>query len=207
QGEAGVYPADPVFMDELRKLCDREDLLLIFDEVQCGMGRTGRLWAYEGYGVEPDIMTAAKALGGGVPIGAMIVREEQAHGLGPGDHASTFGGNPLACRAAVAVLQTMLKKGFLREAARMGELLQQNLNGLKEKKPDLIAEVRGKGLMLALELTVPEAGRIQKECQGKGLLINVIGDSIIRLLPPLIIDEEDLALFMEIFTGALEAVE
>ncbi|NLI71041.1 MAG: aspartate aminotransferase family protein [Firmicutes bacterium] len=207
QGEAGVYPADADFLGKLRKLCDNEGILLIFDEVQCGMGRTGSLWAYEGYGVEPDIMTAAKALAGGVPIGAMIVREDLAQGLGPGDHASTFGGNPLACRVAVAVLQTMLKKNFLQEVTRIGGLLQEYLHGLKKKNPDLIAETRGKGLMLAMELTVPGAVRIQRECQEKGLLINAIGESIIRLLPPLIIDEEDLALFMDIFNGALAAIK
>lgn len=199
QGEAGVYPADPLFMQDLRKLCDEKKLVLIFDEVQCGVGRTGHLWAYEGYGVEPDIMTSAKALAGGLPIGAMITREELSHGLTPGDHASTFGGNPLACSAAVAVLNTVLKKGFLDGVSQMGDLIQRRLNELQQEEGSAIGEIRGKGLMLAMELTGPHARQIQKNCQDNGLLINAIGENIIRLLPPLVIDEKDIELFFDIF--------
>ncbi len=203
QGEAGVYPADPGFLEDLRKLCDEKKILLIFDEVQCGMGRTGNLWAYEGYGVEPDIMTSAKALGGGLPIGAMITIEELAQGLTPGDHASTFGGNPLACRAAVAALKTMLKKDFLTEVKCMGELLQNKLLELSKEQGSPIKEIRGRGLLLAMELNVPQAQQIRKDCQENGLLINAIGDNIVRLLPPLIIDENDIDLFFDVFRQSL----
>ncbi len=204
QGEAGVYPAAPDFLRQLRDLCNRKNLLLIFDEVQCGMGRTGHLWAYEDYGVEPDIMTAAKALGGGLPIGAMIAGEDLASGLGPGDHASTFGGNPLVCRGAIAVMQTMLQEGFLEEVIRKGEILRGYLEELQREYNSSIKEVRGKGLIQALEFNEPCVSQIKNNCQEKGLLINTIGENIIRFLPPLIVEEQEIEYFCSVFRNSLE---
>lgn len=192
QGEGGVYPSDERFIRGLRELCDREGLLLIFDEVQCGMGRTGRLWAYENYGVEPDIITVAKGLGGGLPIGAMLAREGVESAFKPGDHASTFGGNPVVCRAAMAVLNILLEEPFLKQVREKGELFKGGLLRLAEKYPGLIREVRGLGLMLALELAAPLASPVQRCCQERGMLINAIGENIIRFLPPLVITAEQL---------------
>ncbi len=204
QGEAGVYPAAPDFLQQLRDLCDRRGLLLIFDEVQCGMGRTGHLWAYENYGVEPDIMTAAKALGGGLPIGAMIARDDLASGLGPGDHASTFGGNPLVCRGAIAVMQTMLQDGFLEEVVRKAGILRGYLEDFQREYYSFIKEVRGIGMMQALEFSEPCVSQVRKNCQEKGLLINTVGENIIRFLPPLIIGEQELEYFYSLFRNSLE---
>ena len=204
QGEAGVYPADLNFLRQLRELCNSRDVLLIYDEVQCGMGRTGHLWAYQDYGVEPDVMTVAKALGGGLPIGVMITREDYTAGLGPGDHASTFGGNPVVCRAATAVLQTMLADNFLDEVKRKGQVLQDYLHRLQQNKSDCIREIRARGLMLAVELTdACKAPEVQKRCQEKGLLVNAIGQNIIRMLPPLVAEDSEIAFFREVFEDCL----
>ncbi len=192
QGEGGVYPAEVKFIQGLRELCDRENLLLIFDEVQCGMGRTGRLWAYENYGVKPDIITAAKGLGGGLPIGVMLAGEEVQSAFKPGDHASTFGGNPVVCQAAIQVLNILLEEPFLKQVREKGELFKEGLLKLAKKHIGLIREVRGLGLMLALELSVPLAFPIQRCCQERGMLINAIGDNTIRFLPPLVITKEQL---------------
>src|SRR3990172_4585432 len=145
QGEGGVVVPDPGYLRGLRELCDRRGLLLIFDEVQVGMGRTGKLFAYEHYGVEPDIMTLAKALGGGLPLGAMLAREEVARSFGPGTHASTFGGNPLACSVGLAVLKTLLQGGVLKNCVKMGKFLFHGLQELQRRFPSIIREVRGKG--------------------------------------------------------------
>ncbi len=192
QGEGGVYPAGERFIRGLRELCDREGLLLIFDEVQCGMGRTGRLWAYENYGVEPDIITAAKGLGGGLPIGAMLARKGVESAFKPGDHASTFGGNPVVCRAAIEVLHILLEKPFLEQVREKGRLFKDGLLKLAEKYPLLIREVRGLGLMLAMELAAPPAPSFQRRCQERGMLVNAIGENTIRFLPPLVITAEQL---------------
>ena len=204
QGEGGVYPADKEFLSSLRKLCNKKGVLLIFDEVQCGMGRTGSLWAYENYGVEPDILTAAKALGGGLPIGAMIATDKVASGFTTGDHASTFGGNPVSCGAAIAVLDTLLKEGFLFDVKRKSGIIKQFLNDLKFRESSFIKEIRGEGLMLAIELNEPLAASIKDICQEKGLLINAIGDSIIRFLPPLIIKEKEIDFFFSAFREGVE---
>ena len=204
QGEAGVYPADPAFLRELRELCNQQDVLLIFDEVQCGMGRTGELWSYQDYGVEPDVLTAAKALGGGLPIGVMMTRQEPSSGLGPGDHAATFGGNPLVCRAAVAVLETMLEEGFLKKVRQKAEQLKEYLHQLQWENPGQIKEIRGRGLMLAIELGEEvSASSLRQQCQEKGLLVNAIGEKIIRLLPPLIMEDKEMEHFGEVFRDCL----
>ena len=207
QGEGGIHVAAPAFIRGLRELCDRTGMLLIFDEVQCGLGRTGRLWAYEHYGVAPDIFTTAKGLGGGMPIGAMLARSGVAEVFKPGDHASTFGGNPVACRAALAVLNILLKESFLEQVHDKGRFFMAGLCRLVSSFPDLVGEVRGLGLMAALELREPLAGPAQQSCQEKGLLVNAIGDKILRFLPPLIAAEAELdqalAILEQVLAGLL----
>jgi acetylornithine/N-succinyldiaminopimelate aminotransferase len=205
QGEGGVYPAEKDFLRGLRRLCDDNNLLLIFDEVQCGMGRTGKLFAYEHYGVEPDIMTLAKALGGGFPIGAMLCREEVASGFAPGDHASTFGGNPVACAAAFAVMEGLLQEGFLDDVASRGAYFLEKLELLKERFPDAVHQIRGKGMILGMELR--SLGReVQQRCQEKGLLINCIGEKILRFLPPLNVRKEEIDSALDILQDAMTEV-
>lgn len=186
QGEGGVYPATPEFLQGLRRLCDEHNLLLIFDEVQCGMGRTGKLFAYEHYGVEPDVFTLAKALGGGLPIGVMAAGEKAAGILAPGEHASTFGGNSVICAAAHTVLDVLTGEGFLERVARLGEYFTGRL---QELSPVKTREIRSLGLMIGLEMT-EGAADCARLCQEEGLLVNCIGGKILRFLPPLIITEE-----------------
>lgn len=205
QGEGGVYPAEEDFLRGLRRLCDENNLLLIYDEVQCGMGRTGKLFAYEHYGVEPDIMTLAKALGGGLPIGAMLCREEVASGFSPGDHASTFGGNPVVCAAALAVLEGLLQEGFLENVAARGAYFFEKLELLKKRFPGEVQEVRGKGLILGLEL-VSSGLEVQRNCRGKGLLINCIGEKILRFLPPLNVSKEEIDYALEVLQNVMTEV-
>lgn len=166
QGEGGVYPAVSEFLKGLRKLCDEANLLLMFDEVQCGMGRTGRLFAYEHYGVLPDVYTLAKALGGGLPIGLMGAKGEAADILQPGDHASTFGGNPVVCGAASAVLQVLLEEGFLARVAKLGNYFMAKL---REIDCPCVVEVRGLGLIIGLEIK-GDGAKVAKLCQEQGLL-------------------------------------
>ncbi len=203
QGEGGVHVATKEFLQELRQLCHEENLLLIFDEVQCGMGRTGKLFAFEHYNVIPDIFTLAKALGGGLPIGAMLCSEEVSRGFSPGDHASTFGGNPVACAAALAVVRSLLEEGFLDLVEQKSAFLISGLERLQKLFPALIREIRGKGLILGVE-TGGEAREIQRLCQEKGLLINCIGETILRLLPPLNVAESELNAALKILETALQ---
>ncbi len=203
QGEGGIHLATGEFLAGLRQLCDEQELLLIFDEVQCGMGRTGALFAFEHYGVLPDIFTAAKALGGGLPIGAMLCTEEVAKGFSPGDHASTFGGNPVACAAAQVVLEQVGREDFLQEVSRKGEHLKGELSRLTEKLPALIKEVRGKGLLLGVELNEDKGKEIQRKCQEKRLLINCIGERVLRLMPPLNVKQEEIEKALAILTEVL----
>lgn len=197
QGEGGVYPSNEEYLSGVRELCDEKDILLIFDEVQCGMGRTGSLFAYQEYGVEPDIMTLAKALGGGVPIGAFLAKEEIAEAFEPGDHGTTFGGNPLATRAASTVLDIMLEDGFLAEVKAKGDYFKDKLKKLVEKY-EFVEEVRGMGLMLALQLSdLISAKELTMELFNKGFLINAVKEHTLRFLPPLVIEEEDIDLMIE----------
>jgi acetylornithine aminotransferase/acetylornithine/N-succinyldiaminopimelate aminotransferase len=205
QGEGGVYPAGEDFLRGLRRLCDENNLLLIFDEVQCGMGRTGKLFAYQHYGVEPDIMTLAKALGGGLPIGAMLCREEVASGFSPGDHASTFGGNPVVCAAALAVLEGLLQEGFLEDVVARGAYFLEKLELLKKRFSGEVQEVRGKGLILGLELN-SSGLEVQRSCREKGLLINCIGEKILRFLPPLNVTKEEIDCALEVLQNAMMEV-
>jgi len=190
QGEGGVYVAEKEFLKKARELCDKYNALLIFDEVQCGLGRTGKFLAYQHFDVEPDIFTLAKALGGGFPIGAMVAKEKPASVFSPGDHASTFGGNPLACSSGIASINYLFKNGLIENANRVGNYFKQKLIELS-KTFSFIKEVRGLGLMLGLELSI-NGKIIVEKCQEKGLLINCIGENILRFLPPLIITENEI---------------
>ncbi|TYO94442.1 acetylornithine transaminase [Desulfallas thermosapovorans] len=202
QGESGVRPATREYLSGVRELCDKHGLLLIFDEVQCGLGRTGKFLAYQHYDVEPDIFTLAKALGGGFPTGAMLAREEVANAFGPGDHAATFGGNPLACAAGLAAMWTTLNDGVLENCNRVGAYFKEKLHDLAGQY-DLIKEVRGLGLMLGMELTVP-GGDIVNRCRERGLLINCANNTVLRFVPPLIITPEDVDRAVEILDGVLQ---
>lgn len=201
QGEGGVNVAGVDYLRGVRELCDRAGLLLILDEVQCGMGRTGRLFAYEHYGIVPDILTLAKALGGGFPIGALLAREEVACAFEPGDHASTFGGNPLACAAALAAVQTLLEENLPANAARVGGYLLERLRELASRYT-FIREVRGLGLMVGVELTGPGAPVVDR-CREKGLLINCVNGCVLRLVPPLTISAREVDEAVGILDGVL----
>jgi acetylornithine/succinyldiaminopimelate/putrescine aminotransferase len=185
----------------VRELCDEHSLLLILDEVQTGMGRTGKLFAYEHFCVSPDIMTLAKGLGGGVPIGAMLATDRVASAFQPGNHASTFGGNPLVCAAAVATIETLLEDGFiLDQCERMGAYLMEKLGHLKKEFPAIIAEIRGKGLLVGMELK-QEGGTIVKACLEKGVLINCAAGNVLRFIPPLIVQRKDIDHLIEVLSG------
>jgi acetylornithine/N-succinyldiaminopimelate aminotransferase len=189
QGEGGVIVPDDDYLPGVRQLCDERRVLLILDEVQTGLGRTGRWFAYEHWGIVPDIMTLAKGLGSGVPIGACLARGEAAMAFEPGDHASTFGGNYLACAAALATLEVIQRERLVENAARVGEYLQARLTALCAERP-LIAGVRGRGLLLALLLSQPRAKQLEAACRERGLLVNALAEDKLRLAPPLIITPE-----------------
>lgn len=193
QGESGVHPADLEYIQLARTLCDQTGARLIIDEIQTGMGRTGRFLAGQLYQVKPDIVTLAKGLGGGVPIGAVLADETTSSGFVPGDHGSTFGGNPLACAAAMAVLDVYEEEGLIEAAAQRGRQLKQALYDLRKKHPHIIQAVRGAGLMLACELGEPQAAAVKSAMMARGYLIGSVGTSVLRLLPPLILPEETIA--------------
>ena len=181
----------PQFLKALRQLCDEHHLLLIFDEVQTGVGRTGEMFAYEATGIEPDIMALAKALGGGFPLGAVLGTAEAAKGMTPGTHGSTFGGNPLAMAAGNAVLDVVLAPGFLDRVRRTALLLKQRLAEIKDLHPRIIAEVRGEGLLIGLRAVVPN-GELVDALRAEKLLTVAAGDNVVRLLPPLIVSEAEI---------------
>ena len=195
QGEGGVNLADKAYFKALRRLCDEKKILLIFDEVQTGFGRTGPLFAYESYGMKPDMITLAKALGGGMAIGAMGGTNRVMKSLVPGTHAATFGGNPLACAASLASLKAITKKGFLQRASSTGDYFLEQLHKLK-KSFSIVRETRGAGLMLAIELDRPGAEVVTK-CMKEGLLINCIQPNTLRFLPPLIITRKEIDLLIK----------
>ena len=201
QGEGGVIVPDDDYLPGLRKLCDESGALLILDEVQTGMGRTGKLWAYEHAGVEPDVMTLAKALANGVPMGAMLAREEPALALGPGTHASTFGGTPFVASVALATLTTMLDEKIPERAARTGRLLMDGLQTLAGTVPAIRA-VRGRGLLIGVELDRP-AGPVVDACRDAGLLALTAGERVLRLTPPLIVEPADCERALAIVGAAL----
>ncbi len=196
QGEGGVRPADLRFLRELREACDEYGLFLGLDEVQCGMGRTGKLFAHEWAGIEPDVLSAAKGIAGGFPMGAVLAKEAVAKYLTPGTHGTTFGGNPLACAAANAVLDVMLAPGFLADVDRKARVLWHELEQLVQDEPGVFELVRGAGLILGLKCRVP-AGDVQSAFTAEGLLSVTAGDNVVRLVPPLVITDEDIAEAME----------
>ena len=191
QGEGGVRSATPTFLKALRQLCDEKGLLLAFDEVQTGMGRTGDLFEHRRTGVTPDVMSLAKALGGGFPIGAVLATAEAASGMGPGSHGSTFGGNPLAIAAANAVLDVMLKPGFFDHVQKMSLLLKQKLASVIDRHPDIVSEIRGEGLLIGIKAVVP-SGDLVAALRNEKLLTVGAGDNVVRFLPPLIVTEAEI---------------
>ena len=203
QGEGGVYPVDPEYLAGVSRLCKEFGLLLIIDEVQTGIGRTGTLFAFQQYaGFKPDIVTLAKGLASGVPIGAVLATEEVCKGFGPGRHASTFGGNPLACTAALATLDVILNDGVLDNVKEMGAYFVQKLREL-EASTSAIAEIRGCGLMIGVELKEPNGTAVVSACRDKGLLINCVGDKVLRFVPPLIIEKADVDAAVQILGNVL----
>jgi len=201
QGEGGINVAQKSFLKEAESLCRERGILLILDEIQCGMGRTGKLFAYEHYGIRPDIMTLAKALGGGIPIGAVLATKEVSRAFGPGSHGSTFGGNPVSCAAGVAVMEVLLEEGLIDNAREVGGYLARKLRVVSEKY-DFVEEVRGLGLMLGMELGFP-GGDIVDLCREKGLLINCASEKVLRFLPPLNITKEQVDRAVEILDEVL----
>lgn len=204
QGEGGVTPATPEFLRGLRELCDQNNLLLIFDEIQCGMGRCGTMFAHQVYGVEPDIMTLAKALGNGLPIGALLARDEVASVFQPGTHGSTFGGGPVVCAAALAVLEEMCESRIPELALETGNYFVGQLKAAFEGLP-VVKEVRGLGLMIGVVLTMPGAD-IVKECQAKGVLINCTMNTVLRMLPPLTATKEECDQVVQLLAGILKDI-
>lgn len=200
QGEGGVNCPSDGYLKAIREICNEEGILLIFDEIQVGLGRTGKLFAYEHEGVEPDIMTIAKSLAGGVPIGALLAKDEIAESFKPGDHASTFGGNPLATTAGVAALKAILEEGVLENCEKIGNYFFSKLRVLKEKF-SFIKDVRGKGLIIGVELEM-EGNQIVEKMMEKGFLINCTSGNVLRFLPPLIIKKEE----VDLMVSALEDV-
>ena len=191
QGEGGVRPASLRFLRELRAACDEYGLFLGLDEVQCGMGRTGKLFAHEWAGIEPDVMSAAKGIAGGFPMGAVLAKEAVARHLVAGTHGTTFGGNPLACAAANAVLDVMLAPGFLDDVDRKGRALWHALERVVQDEREVFADVRGAGLILGLKCRVPNT-EVQAAFMAEGLLTVGAGDNVVRLVPPLVVTDEDI---------------
>ncbi len=201
QGEGGIHPASSEFLRGLEALCRERGALLVFDEVQCGLGRTGKMFAHQHSGVVPDILTIAKPLAGGLPMGAILLREELAHHLKPGDHGSTFGGNPVCAAAALAVLDHLEEPGFVDEIAAKGLTFKRGLQKLARKHKDKIADVRGLGLMIGVE-TKGEAAPVMKGLRDKGILAVKAGDRVVRFLPPLIVKRSEIRTVLQ----ALDAV-
>jgi acetylornithine/N-succinyldiaminopimelate aminotransferase len=189
QGEGGVRPASQAFLSGLRALADEHDLMLILDEVQCGVARTGALYAHEHYGIAPDILATAKGIGGGFPMGACLATEKAARGMVVGTHGSTYGGNPLAMAAGNAVLDVILEPGFMAHVTTMGQRLEQALGQFIGNYPELFTGIRGKGLMLGVQMTHETRAFVAHLRDNHGLLTVAAGDNVVRILPPLIIDE------------------
>lgn len=205
QGEGGVNIPSPGYLAQVREICDRHKLILILDEVQTGIGRTGKLFAYEHFGVEPDIMTLAKALAGGAPIGAMLASDEIADAFVPGTHGSTFGGNPLLSSAALASIRTILEEGLLNRCEEIGEYLLGELEALGGKYP-FVQEVRGIGLLIGMSLTIPGAEIVNKGHQ-RGLLLNVTHDTVLRFVPPLVVTKQEINRMIGILDGIFKEIK
>ena len=206
QGEGGIHSVPPAFLKLLRRLCDENDLLLIYDEVQTGIGRTGHLFGYEMSGVAPDIMSLAKGLGGGFPIGACLATRRAASGMTPGSHGSTFGGNPLAMAVGNAVLDVILAPGFLDAVKKKGLVLKQKLAGVVDRHPAAVTQIRGEGLMLGLKCLVPNS-EVAAALLDAHVLTVPAGDNVVRILPPLIVSDQDIQDGVEKIDAALGALE
>ncbi len=205
QGESGVNETTVEYMKAVRELCNERDILLIFDEVQCGLGRTGKLFGYQHYGIEPDIFTLAKALGGGFPVGALCAKGSVASVFEPGDHGSTFGGNPLACNVAYAVVSTIINDKLSENSERVGLYFTNSLKALMDKY-EFIKEIRGKGLMIGIQFSKPIAKQINTKCFEHKYLFGTVGDSILRILPPLILTTEDVDSAIKVIDAALKEI-
>ncbi len=202
QGEGGINVADEKYMREMRDICREKDMLFIVDEVQTCMGRTGEMFAYKHFGIEPDIMTLAKSLGGGLPIGALVVGEKYIDVLAPGSHASTFGGSPIVCAAALGVFEAIEEEKLLENTVRMGEYITGCLNELK-KRNKTIEKVKGMGLMIGVKLNVEDASGVANECMEQGLLINCTQKNILRIMPPITVTKKDIDTAIEKLSKAL----
>ena len=202
QGEGGVVLAEATFLEQLHALCRERDVLLIFDEVQTGMGRTGTLFAYEHYNVQPDIMTLAKGLGGGLPIGACLATDDVAHAFGPGSHASTFGGNPLACAGALATFDTLLDDRLLERCRAAGAYLHQGLQSL-ENRLSVVTAVRGLGLLQGMELSI-DGQPVVQDCLARRMLINCTMGNVLRFVPPLIVTDGEIDRLLDVLAGVLQ---
>ena len=203
QGEGGVRPATKEFLQGLRDLCDERGILLMFDEVQVGSGRTGKLFAHQNYGVEPDTCSMAKALGSGVPIGAVCARGDAAKTLTPGTHGSTFAGGPLACALAAATLDVMINGGVLDNAAKMGEYFREELRKLADKHPACVKEVRGLGMINGVELKLESGSPIVDKCFEKKVLINCTAGNVLRFIPPLIVNKDEIDIVVKALDEAM----
>ncbi len=206
QGEGGVHVPSRDYFKQVREICDEHHALLILDEIQCGMGRTGKFFAFENYGIKPDVVTLAKGLAGGVPIGAFMCTEAVAQSMQPGDHGTTFGGNPLACAAANVVLDTVATPAFLRHVSTVGRDFKEKLTVLQKRFPNLIKEIRGEGLILGAELTKP-GRRIVELCMKHGAIINCTVGNVLRFIPPLIVTEDQVDELIEILSVSMEKFE
>ncbi len=201
QGEGGIHPATDEFIKGVRKICDDNDIVLILDEIQCGMGRTGKMFAYEHYGIKPDIVTVAKALGCGVPVGAFVANEKVSAAMKPGDHGTTYGGNPFACAAVNRVFEMFEKHNILDNVCKVSAYLEEKLNELVDEY-DFIVERRGKGFMQGLQFNKPVIDTIKK-CHENGLIVISAGANLMRFVPPLIITKEDVDKMIEILKKSL----
>jgi acetylornithine/N-succinyldiaminopimelate aminotransferase len=206
QGEGGVRPVDPDFLRALRKLCDEQGLLLIFDEIQTGVGRTGKFFAYEWLGIVPDIMTVAKGIGGGFPLGAVLATAEAAKGMTAGTHGTTYGGNPLAMAVGNAAVDMVLSPGFLDHVTKVANYLSQQLGALVAGHPAIFESVRGQGLMLGLKMKIANADFIAA-ARGLGLVVLPAGDNVVRLLPPLTLSEDEARIGLELLNKTASALE
>jgi len=204
QGEGGVYPCEPSYLAHVRALCDQRDVLLIFDEVQTGFFRTGPAFAWQGYGVRPDVMTLAKSLANGLPAGAVLASGDAAEALAPGDHGSTFGGGPVIAAAALATIEALVAEGSGEQAVRVGEGLQALLRAQADSTGTIV-EVRGRGLMVAAELSEPRAQAVAADCLRAGLVVNTVGDRTLRFLPPLVCSEDETATLADALHAVLGA--
>ena len=205
QGEGGINVAEPEYMKELGDICREKDILLILDEVQTCMGRTGKMFAYKHYEIEPDAITLAKTVGGGLPMGVLVVRDKHKDILSPGTHASTFGGSPLVCAAALGVFEAIEKEKLIGNAVKMGRYIVAELEDIRKRKP-VIKNIKGKGVMIGVELNIEDATPVANECMKNGLLINCTQKNILRIMPPLVVGKKEIDKAMAILEKALEKI-